>query len=78
MLEVFGAAMAVGLLALHISVHGRGIVAMLAAGAIVTLLLLVTFDLDRPTRGLIKVPEAPLLATRAAMVPPHAADGPKP
>jgi hypothetical protein len=72
-LEVIGAAVAVGLLALHISVLGRGIVAMLAAGALVTLLLLVTFDLDRPTRGIIKVPDAPLVATRASMVPPPAA-----
>ena len=77
-LEVFGAAVAVGLLALHISVLGRGIVAMLAAGALVTLLLLVTFDLDRPTRGLIKVPDAPLVAVRASMVPPPAAFGPGP
>lgn len=77
-LEVFGAAIAVGLLALHISVLGRGIVAMLAAGALVTLLLLVTFDLDRPTRGLIKVPDAPLVAVRASMVPPPAAAGPTP
>jgi hypothetical protein len=77
-LEVFGAAVAVGLLALHISVLGRGIVAMLAAGALVTLLLLVTFDLDRPTRGLIKVPDAPLVAVRASMVPPPAASGPGP
>jgi hypothetical protein len=77
-LEVFGAAVAVGLLALHISVLGRGIVAMLAAGALVTLLLLVTFDLDRPTRGLIKVPDSPLVAVRASMVPPPAAAGPKP
>jgi hypothetical protein len=76
-LEVFGAAVAVGLLALHISVLGRGIVAMLAAGALVTLLLLVTFDLDRPTRGLIKVPDSPLVDTRASMVPPPAAEGPK-
>jgi hypothetical protein len=75
-LEVVGAAIAVGLLALHISVLGRGIVAMLAAGALVTLLLLVTFDLDRPTRGLIKVPDSPLVATRAEMVPPPAAAAP--
>lgn len=77
-LEVFGAAVAIGLLALHISVLGRGAVAMLAAAVLVTLLLLVTFDLDRPTRGLITVPDAPLVATRASMVPPPAAAGPTP
>ena len=72
-LEVIGAAIAMGLLALHISVLGRGLVAMLAAAGLVTLLLLVTFDLDRPTRGLIKVPDTPLVAVRASMALPPAA-----
>jgi hypothetical protein len=76
-IEVFGAAIALGLLALHISVLGRGLVAMLAAAVLVTLLLLVTFDLDRPARGLIKVPATPLAAVRASMVPPPAAEAPK-
>src|SRR5262249_44086750 len=75
-LEVIGAAVAMGLLALHISVLGRGLVAMLAAAALVTLLLLVTFDLDRPTRGLIKIPDTPLVAARTSMIPPPAA-GPR-
>jgi len=77
-LEVFGAAVAIGLLSLHISVLGRGLFAMLAAAGLVTLLLLVTFDLDRPVRGLITVPDTPLVATRASMVPPPAAAAPKP
>lgn len=77
-LEVLGAAIAMGLLSLHIAVLGRGLVAMLSAAALITLLLLVTFDLDRPTRGLITVPDAPLVATRASMVPPPAAAAPKP
>ena len=51
---------ALGLLALHISVLGRGLVPVIAAAALVSLLLLVTFDLDRPTRGLITVPATPL------------------
>jgi hypothetical protein len=76
-LEVFGAAVAIGLLALHISVLGRGLVALLGAAALVTLLLLVTFDLDRPTRGLIKVPSTPLVSVRASMAPPPAAPAPK-
>jgi hypothetical protein len=75
-LEVFGAAVAVGLLALHISILGRGLVAMLAAAAIVTLLLLVTFDLDRPTRGLITIPSTPLASVRASMALPPAAEAP--
>jgi hypothetical protein len=74
--EVIGAAVALGLLALHISLLGRGLVPMLAAASLVTLLLLVTFDLDRPARGLIKVPTAPLKALRASMALPPAASGP--
>jgi hypothetical protein len=75
-LEVFGAAVALGLLAMHISLLGRGLVAMVGATVLVTLLLLVIFDLDRPTRGLIKVPSSPLASVRASMVPPPAAEGP--
>jgi hypothetical protein len=75
-LEVIGAAVALGLLALHISLLGRGLAPVLAAAVLVTLLLLVTFDLDRPTRGLIKVPATPLLTLRASMALPPAAKGP--
>src|SRR5262245_10942984 len=75
-LEVFGAAAALGLLALHISILGRGLIAMLAATVLVTLLLLVTFDLDRPTRGLIRVPSTALTDVRASMVLSPAAQGP--
>jgi hypothetical protein len=49
---------------------------MLAATALVTLLLLVTFDLDRPTRGLIRIPSTALADVRASMVLPPAAQGP--
>jgi len=55
---------------------GRGATAVVLAAVLVTLLLLVTFDLDRPTRGLIRVPNAPLIALRASMVPPPAASAP--
>jgi hypothetical protein len=75
-LEVIGAAIALALLAAHIAILGRGLVALLAAAALVTLLLLVTFDLDRPTRGLITVPDAPLAQLRASMILPPAAKGP--
>jgi hypothetical protein len=75
-LEVVGAAVALGLLALHISILGRGLVPMLAGAALVTLLLLVTFDLDRPTRGLIEVPATPLENVRASMALPPAASAP--
>lgn len=72
-LEVIGAAIALGLLALYLSVLGRGPTPMLLAGALVTMLLLVTFDLDRPVRGLITVPSTPLVTLRASMALPPAA-----
>jgi hypothetical protein len=65
--EVLGATIALALLAAHISILGRGLVGLMAAAALVTVLLLVTFDLDRPTRGLIKVPDTPLVQLRASM-----------
>jgi hypothetical protein len=72
-LEVIGAAVVVGLLALYLSVLGRGILAAVTAAVLVTLLLLVTLDLDRPTRGLIEVPATPLESLRNSMIQPPAA-----
>ena len=71
-LEVGGAAVVVGLLALYLAVLGRGLLAAIVAACLVTLLLLVTFDLDRPTRGVIKVPATPLESLRATMSLPPA------
>ena len=75
-LEIVGAAVALGLLALYLAIIGRGVVTVLFAAALVTMLLLVTFDLDRPTRGLITVPNAPLTSVRASMTLPPAYPGP--
>ena len=70
-LEIAGAAFALGLLAAYLAILGRGVVAILLAAVLVTLLLLVTFDLDRPTRGLIRVPDTPLTNLRDSMdLPP--------
>ena len=49
---------------------------MILAAAFVSMLLLVTFDLDRPTRGVVTVPATPLVALRASMELPPAAEGP--
>jgi hypothetical protein len=76
-LEVIGAAVALGLLGLYLSVLGRGFLPMLLAAALVTMLLLVTFDLDRPTRGLITIPATPLQSLRASMAQPPAAQSPR-
>jgi hypothetical protein len=75
-LEVIGAAIALGLLAFYLSLVGRGVVTVVLAAALVSGLLLVTFDLDRPTRGLIEVPDTPLTNLRASMTLPPAARGP--
>jgi hypothetical protein len=75
-LEVVAGAIAVGLLALYLAVLGRGLLPVVAAAGLVTLLLLVTFDLDRPTRGVITIPATPLESVRASMTLPPAAQGP--
>ena len=75
-LEVLGAAFAMGLLAVYLSILGRGVIAVVLGATLVTLLMLVTFDLDRPTRGLIVVPDTPLTGLRASMDLPPAASAP--
>jgi hypothetical protein len=74
--EVLGSAVALALLTLQLSVLGRGRATIALAAALVTGLLLVTFDLDRPTRGLITIPTAPLTSLQAAMALPPAAAAP--
>lgn len=76
LLDVVAAAVALGLLALYLSFLGRGPVTVLLAALLVAMLLFVTFDLDRPTRGLITVPDTPLTSLRASMELPPAARGP--
>ncbi len=75
-LEIVGAAIALGLLALHLATLGRGLTTVLVAAGLVTLALVITFDLDRPVRGLIEVSAGPLVAERASMAAPPAADAP--
>jgi hypothetical protein len=78
--EVAGAAVALGALALHLALHlstiGRGLAATVVAALLVTVLLVVSFDLDRPTRGLIRVPASPLLDVYSSMSQPPAAAAP--
>ena len=71
-LEIVLAAIALAVLALHMATMGRGVLAVLIAAALVVLLLQVTFDLDRPTRGLITVPATPLVDVRASLTAPVA------
>jgi hypothetical protein len=76
--EVGGAAVALALLAFYLAILGRGVATVMLAAGLITVLLLVTFDLDRPTRGLIQVPDAPLVGLRALMELPPAASAPEP
>jgi hypothetical protein len=78
LLEIIGAAAAIALLAFYLSVLGRGLLTVLLAAGLVTMLLYVSFDLDRPTRGLITVPSTPLVSLRASMALPPPASGPGP
>jgi hypothetical protein len=73
LLEVLGAAIALGLLAAYVSLVGRGIGGVLLASVLVAFLLFVTNDLDRPTRGLIEVPDTVLIDLRESMDKPPAA-----
>jgi hypothetical protein len=77
-LEVLGSAVALGLLAAYLAILGRGTTGVFLAAALVAFLLLVTADLDRPTRGLIRVPDTVLTAQLAAMTLPPAAAAPAP
>ena len=76
LLEVLGAAVALGLLAAYLAIAGRGVVAVVLASALVAFLLLVTADLDRPTRGMIQVPDTVLRDQHAEMTKPPAARAP--
>lgn len=72
-LELIGASIALGLLAAYLAIVGRGLAEVLIAAAVVAFLLFLTADLDRPTRGPIKVPDAPLTQQLESMRLPPAA-----
>jgi hypothetical protein len=73
LLELLGSAVALGLLAAYLAILGRGLVGVCLAAGLVAFLLLVTADLDRPTRGLIRVPDTVLTDQLAEMTQPPAA-----
>ena len=76
LLQVIGSAIAMFLLGLHVGVLGRSLAPLLLAAGLVTMLLFVTFDLDRPTRGFITIPDTALTDLRASMDLPPAAAAP--
>jgi hypothetical protein len=71
-MQVAGSAVAVGVLALYLALLGRGLVTSLVAATVVILILIlfISLNLDRPHRGLITVPDQPLVSTRAEMDEP--------
>jgi hypothetical protein len=74
--EIVGAAAALGLLALYLAILARGVLSVVLAAAFVSVLLLITFDLDRPVRGVVRVSDTPLVDLRASMELPPAARAP--
>lgn len=76
LLELFGAALAVGLLAAYLVLSGRGIITVSFASILVVLVLFVIADLDRPTRGEIQVPDTVLVDQLESMQKPPAAAAP--
>ena len=73
LLQVFGSAIAIGVLAAYLALLGRSDATALIAAAFVIVILFVSFDLDRPERGFITVPTTALVETRAEMDLPPAA-----
>jgi Flp pilus assembly protein TadB len=78
LLEVIGAALALALLAAYLTLAGKGVLTVTLASALVALLLLVTADLDRPTRGMITIPDTALTNQLESMMEPPAAAAPAP
>jgi hypothetical protein len=76
-LELVGSAVALGLLAAYLAFSGRGVIAVVLASLLVAFLLLVTADLDRPTRGMIRVPDTVLTDELESMAQPPAAAAPR-
>ena len=75
-LQVLASALALGVLGMFLASHDRGVLMALLAAGLVTVMLLVIFDLDRPERGLITIPDGPIIAVRESMNAPPAATGP--
>jgi ABC-type branched-subunit amino acid transport system permease subunit len=75
-IEIIGSAVGLGLLALYLAIRSRGDITVVLAAAFVSVLLLITFDLDRPTRGVVTVPDTPPVALRASMELPPVAQAP--
>lgn len=75
-LELLCSAAALAAMSLYLTMLGRKLAPSFLTAAVLGIILLVSFDLDRPSRGVITVPSAPLVDVRASMNQPPAADAP--
>jgi hypothetical protein len=69
-LLVVGSALAIGALAFYLTLLGRGLATSLITAGVVLIILFVSFDLDRPRRGFIEVPDTPLVNLRESFDEP--------
>jgi len=76
LLQIVATAVALAVLAMYVAMLGRGVLTVFLAAALITIVVLVMFDLDRPSRGFIRVPATPLVALRDSMDQPPAAVAP--
>jgi len=70
--QLFGGAVALGVLAVYLRVVGRGGVIAIVTATMISIVLVVIADLDRPERGFIHVPATSLDNVRASMQQPPA------
>jgi hypothetical protein len=75
-LQILASALALGVFGMFLASHDRGVLMALLAAGLVTVMLLVIFDLDRPHRGIITIPDGPIIAVRESMNAPPAAVSP--
>ena len=67
LLLVVGSAIALGALALFLTLLGRSVMTSLVTAVVLLIILFVSFDLDRPNRGFITVPDTQLVQVRQSM-----------
>ena len=77
-LQMIISALAFGVLALYLALLGKAVIPAVVGALMVSAVLLVTFDLDRPHRGFITVPDAPLSRPGRRWILPPTAVAPTP
>jgi hypothetical protein len=75
-LQITGASAALAALGFHLARTDRSVTVLVASTVVVIFILLVTFDLDRPVRGFVTIPDTLLVDLRHEMSRPPAAAAP--